>query len=710
MILFGFITEYFAVKYGVPYLFLAPEYMGKVNFLSFFLLGVSVGIFIMAFHIASYIIMGYRFRFITTLSSAFFKFCVNNSTIPILFLVVFGIKLFSFCAFFHAHFSISETIFNFLGFLLGCSIFIVLSAFYFNSTNKSLSKVLGIPKEKEAEWKEKIKNPLKKLFSPTISHRKVARGLKASEAQVRSYLYHPFKIRLARKSSHYKFDTIMDVLNQHHHNAAFYLIGIFVIILVLGVFRDFNSFMIPSACSIMLLLSMALMIVSAIHSWFRGWSIVVFFLLTFSINYLTTLKPLNSRNHAYGLNYNTEKANYSNQRIQAITSEKNIENDKQNTLDILEKWKEKNQTIDSKKPKMIFVNCSGGGMRASYLTFHTLNTLEKETNGDFFNKTQLITGSSGGMMGAAYFRELYLRKDSITQRHYQNISKDMLNPISFTILVNDMLMRLQQFNDGKYLHTKDRAYAFEYIFHQNTDSVLHKNISEYHLPEKNGEIPMMIISPTIINDGHVLNIASQPIAYLSHKTKDSYFDDIEFSRFFAEQDAGNLKFSSALRMNATFPYISPVVYLPSKPMLEVMDAGLKDNLGTDLSVKFIRHFRRWIEKNTSGIILLQIRSGERIYLAKRQENKSLLYSLISPFLDFNRSWSNMQDLERDKLINYTRDWLDSPLDIVTINLPDQNQKISLNWHLMEHEKEIILNTIELPKNKVEINKLKKLLN
>jgi len=70
--------------------------------------------------------------------------------------------------------------------------------------------------------------------------------------------------------------------------------------------------------------------------------------------------------------------------------------------------------------------------------------------------------------------------------------------------VNDMLMRLQQFNDGKYLHTKDRAYAFEYIFHQNTDSVLHKNISEYHLPEKNGEIPMMIISPTIINDGHVL--------------------------------------------------------------------------------------------------------------------------------------------------------------------------------------------------------------
>ena len=31
---------------------------------------------------------------------------------------------------------------------------------------------------------------------------------------------------------------------------------------------------------------------------------------------------------------------------------------------------------DSWKPKMIFINCSGGGMRASYLTFHTLNLLD----------------------------------------------------------------------------------------------------------------------------------------------------------------------------------------------------------------------------------------------------------------------------------------------------------------------------------------------
>ena len=135
---------------------------------------------------------------------------------------------------------------------------------------------------------------------------------------------------------------------------------------------------------------------------------------------------------------------------------------------------------------MIFVNCSGGGMRASFLTFHALNHINKETNGDFFKKTQLITGSSGGMIGACYFRELYLKGDSIKENHYNNISKDMLNPISFTITVNDVLMRLQKFNDGKYTHTKDRGFTFEHILHTRLKQHrLSATCSCYCIPSQN---------------------------------------------------------------------------------------------------------------------------------------------------------------------------------------------------------------------------------
>ena len=95
--------------------------------------------------------------------------------------------------------------------------------------------MFGIPIGKE---KENGKSPKIKLFSPSFLKKKAERGVAPGDAEGRSYLYSPFKIRIARKSSHYNSEILMKVLNQHHHNAAFYLFAIFGIILLLGIFRD----------------------------------------------------------------------------------------------------------------------------------------------------------------------------------------------------------------------------------------------------------------------------------------------------------------------------------------------------------------------------------------------------------------------------------------------------------------------------------------
>jgi hypothetical protein len=84
-VLLGFITSGMGETYGVPYLFLDPEYMGRVDFWSFLLLGFSVGGFIMAYHIASYTLNASKFPFLATLSRPFFKYSFNNSIIPTLF-------------------------------------------------------------------------------------------------------------------------------------------------------------------------------------------------------------------------------------------------------------------------------------------------------------------------------------------------------------------------------------------------------------------------------------------------------------------------------------------------------------------------------------------------------------------------------------------------------------------------------------------------
>ena len=97
--------------------------------------------------------------------------------------------------------------------------------------------------------------------------------------------------------------------------------------------------------------------------------------------------------------------------------------------------------------------------------------------------------------------------------------------------------------------------------------------------ESSALIPMMIFTPTIINDGKKLFISSQHISYMvqnqvqPNMKKHNIIEGVEFRRFFKAQEADSLQFTSALRMSATFPFISPVVSMPSMPVMDVVDAG-----------------------------------------------------------------------------------------------------------------------------------------
>jgi|GEM_PF-4839135 len=52
-------------------------------------MGLATGTFIMAFHIASYVVMAHRYPFIVTLSKPFLVYSVNNSVIPFTYLVLY---------------------------------------------------------------------------------------------------------------------------------------------------------------------------------------------------------------------------------------------------------------------------------------------------------------------------------------------------------------------------------------------------------------------------------------------------------------------------------------------------------------------------------------------------------------------------------------------------------------------------------------------
>lgn len=720
VLLFGFTLNYFASRYGVSYQFLFPEYVGKNSPIAFAMVGFSLGGFILAFNLYTYILHGFRFPFIATLNRPFLKFSINNFILPTGFVVTYMIASIRFQAT-QELLGASAIVANMLGFSLGMFVFLVLSRLYFLFTNKNVlnftSKERVSKRAQAAEETEMVRTNLHR--TPRFDKNDTVKR----DWQVETYLISPLRIGLARTAKHYKRDVLSRVFAQNHLNASLFELILIVSFVIIGSFRENPFFVLPAAASVLLMFTILLMLVSILYTWIRGWTLSVFLLAFLAINYSEPrFGLLKLDNHAYGLNYTVPKAKYD---LKAIYEPERLDSladhDFTQTLDILDRWRLKNQrdaVLRSSKPKLVIINTSGGGSRSALWTISSLANADSVLGGKLLQHTAFISGSSGGMIGAAYLRELYLRwqmgemENLYDQRFRVNMSKDLLNPVIFSIATNDFFIRYQSVIDGDQEYTKDRAWAFEKQLNANLEGVLEKRLGDYIAPERQALIPLMVMAPTIVNDGRRLLVSSTPCAYLTQNSPiysvnyTSLGEDVEFSRLFADQNAMNLRFSSALRMNATFPYVMPIVSLPAQPALDVMDAGLRDNFGTKTTLQFLYTFRNWINTNTSGVVIVQVRDVER-EAERHAGNRSVLNRITAPLGSVSGNFIRMQDFNNDQMIRYLSAWFENEIDIVTFQLaPEETSSVSLSWHLTSREKETIRRGLESQSYQAALEQLK----
>ena len=139
VVLFTIITGKFARTYGIPYLFLDPEYLNDVNFWSLFILGYAFGIFSMSYHITIYILESYRFQFLMIRENSFSRFCLNNSSFPFLFILIY---IYNFIHFqlVQGGQQLSDIMIEVGGFLLGFHITLLLTLVYFGITGSKIFK------------------------------------------------------------------------------------------------------------------------------------------------------------------------------------------------------------------------------------------------------------------------------------------------------------------------------------------------------------------------------------------------------------------------------------------------------------------------------------------------------------------------------------------------------------------------------------------
>ncbi len=714
-LLFSFISGTGA-HFGVPYLFYSPEYLGEVSEFAFLVVGFGFGGYVTAYNLYSYIVLGPYFPFIATVSRPFAKFSTNNFLVPLIFLVYYAYNLIVFQV--NQEFAtVSEALGYLAMFLLGMSSFMALAFFYFFRTNKDVFKLSG---RTEKEFQEEFKaKPFNATLHKEESWYKIFSRRKDGKHY---YLGAWLRLRRSRDWMHYDRTLIEKVFSQNHINASLFELFILASFLVLGIFRENELFVVPAGASILLIFSIILMIISAIFSWLKTWTYFVLILFFVFINYLSKDSGFNQfNNYVYGLDYSIEsdKTGETDLIRQHMDSSR-IENDRNAYLEVLENWKER---TGEKKPKLILVNTSGGGARSALWTFITLRRLDSLSGGSFSRHTQMITGASGGMIGAAYYRELVLRSrtdssiDSLFPRFTRNMGKDLLNQVSFTITTNDLFYRYQNFNYNGITYLKDRGYAFEQQLHANTEYVLEKKLGDYTLPEEKGIIPVMIFSPTIVNDGRRLLISSQPLGFMQLNRRnlkgdyEAIVENFEYGLVTEEYHPENTRFSSVLRMSATFPYILPMAVLPGNMNFHIMDAGIRDNYGTKTTLNFMTIFRDWIKKNTSGVIVLRIRDLKKNRTGVGKGKLSMVDKLLLPFGNMYGNFPFVQDFDQDEALMLAMPGLNFPVDILSINLRESvDDKISLSWHLTTFEKKQITSSLDRVDNQMTLHKVLQLIN
>jgi Patatin-like phospholipase len=699
-------TKNFGEMLGIPYLFLEPEYLGTVSFTSMFLIGCGMGTFITSYMISTYISESYRFHFLAMEKRPFLVFYLNNLLLPIAFVVVYTTSFIEFQTYNLGHFEweiIGELMGAFAG-LAAVTLFIILNFF---RKNRTFVQVIG---EKAA----------RKMASRRVIIEKARAGM-GIKIRVDYYLTGFFKLGSPDPNEPAEFRKLVKVLNQNHGKALFLEFILLAVIVGLGLLEQNAAFQIPAGASIFFLFSILLMLVSAIIFWFRKLgplamlAIVLVFLVFDNVQFFQNKHP------ALGMNYEIKPADYTLEHLVNTSTEQNIRADIANTTAMLERWLADYRAFHgpTAKPKAILICTSGGGLRSAYFTTRIMQRLDSLTGGQFMDQTRLITGASGGMVGAAYYRELYLLKklgqieDIWLPEYNRRIARDLLNRTILKIVSSLFLPTAKEWVGGS-KYDSDRGWSFDNQLVANLGVFKDRRLGEYVSLEEGAFIPQMIFSPVVINDGRRLYVSAIPATYL---TRSYNFDGslergvsgIDFRRFFKDQDADSLLFVTALRMNASFPMITPYIRLPSEPPMELIDAGVADNYGLETASRYLRHFANWYRENTSGLMLLQIRDSRLQSMdLPKYHNKNFVKQLLDPIGSTYSAYYMSNDLSTEQYIHAMDAMMVGDLEYASFQYEPTDTggvRASLSWHLTPHEVQNIEESLDGPDNKALLDRV-----
>jgi hypothetical protein len=401
----------------------------------------------------------------------------------------------------------------------------------------------------------------------------------------------------------------------------------------------------------------------------------------------------------------------------------------------LDNWKAKLAGAKTAKPKLAVVSVTGGANRSAVWTAFTLAKLERDLASDNVNlphHIRIITGASGGMVGASYFAATLpgpgghgFVDDAAIKAFARKVGQDALTPVSQRLLFFDVP---GMFVPGGSVH--DRGLALEQAWEDYLDKSLETTFEQLAPGEAESWRPSLVLSPMIVEDGRRLLISNLYLGPLIETTgsflpaedatappmteeskppqrpKGRFREEgsrysitaLEFFQLFPDCWS-KFKLATAVRLNASFPYVSPVAALPTDPPRHVVDAGYYDNYGVNLAAWWVYHNTDWIREHTSGVVVIQIRDGvserQRLTpLTTPQERKLWdlqqgLQALTGPATGASRGLQAIMSFRNDEQLQILNDRFNkgaaSSRPFFTTVVFECPEEVAMSWYLSDQE-------------------------
>jgi hypothetical protein len=258
------------------------------------------------------------------------------------------------------------------------------------------------------------------------------------------------------------------------------------------------------------------------------------------------------------------------------------------------------------KPPLVIVSMAGGGSTSAIYTFEALVAIEKEHPG-FHRHIRIMSGASGGMLGAAVYRtwlrdlhELEAKRpanatpaeiardiEKSAAPYREGLAQDFLSPLTQALAFKDIPMGFLCPRG----YADDRGRRLEQAWNKYFPRTLDSSFDELRDEEKNGRFPSLIFSPMMVEPGRPLLISTIDLTHIASAARDEPYPHrirgVEFMKLFP-REGWNLRLGTAARLSASFPFFTPAVSLPTLPGLRVVDAGYYDNYGVSVGLAWLQ--------------------------------------------------------------------------------------------------------------------------